>query len=96
MTSINLLAIGMIVLGAGSVHLATWLAGGHTNATTSIACGVMLVLLDIAWRSRHATAEAKRRWFSNECGGAISIFPVWGIGLFGIVYGALSRTGYQL
>lgn len=96
MTSINLLAIGMIVLGAGSVHLATWMLGWSANAYTSIACGVMLILLDIAWRSRQATAEAKRRWLSGDCGGAISIFPVWGIGLFGIVYGALSNAGHQL
>ncbi len=96
MTSINLLAIGRVVLGAGSVHLTTWLAGWRASAYTSIACGVMLILLDIAWRSRHATTEPKRRWLSAECGGAISIFPVWGIGVFGILYGVLARAGYQL
>ena len=96
MTSINLLAIGMIVAGAGSVHLATWLMGWRPSGYTSIACGILLLLIDIAWRSRYVTVAGKRRWLSGEYGGAISIFPVWGIGLFGIVYGALSQAGYQV
>ena len=96
MTTINLLAIGMIVLGVGSIHLATWILGVSPGAYTSIGSGIMLILLDLAWRARHASAPGKQRWFSGDCGGAVSVFPVWGIGLFGMLYGVLSRAGYQL
>lgn len=96
MTSINLLAIGMIVLGAGAVHLTTWILSAAPGAYTSIGSGAMLVLLDMAWRARHATVAGKQRWLSGRYGGAISVFPVWGIGLFGILYGVLNYSGYQL
>jgi hypothetical protein len=95
MTSINLLAIVMVVLGAGSAHLIGSYLWKDAPAKTYLLVGVVILVLDVACRARKRVEKPKERWFGSAHGGAISIFPVWVLGLFGIAYELLRLYGVR-
>lgn len=96
MIRINLLAIVMIVLGTGPVHFAVSMMGGATRPQLLIACGLALITVDALWRARNGGLTPKERWFEGTNGGVISIFPVWGIGIAGCIFGLVERAGYTV
>ena len=94
MVHLNVRAIAMFAVAAVSSQAIGMMIGDRSRATLVMIAGALLVAVDLAWRARQVAEKPGRRWLGAAAGGFVAFFPVWGIGLFGLVYGAMISMGY--
>ncbi len=95
MVHLNVRAILMCAGVAVLTQAIGMMIGDRSRATLLIIAGALLAAVDLAWRARHVAEKPRPRWLGAAAGGFVAILPVWGVGLFGLVYGAMLSMGYR-
>lgn len=57
--------------------------------------GILMLLADLAYRSRQISVGAKTAYFSPKHGGQLVFLPCWLWGIFLVVSSALMELGYM-
>ena len=89
----NLIGLGMVVAGFAGAYALGWLLGGTGDDTLTATLGLLVFVLDLAYRAsggagRHSLSgiSSRRVALSPRLGGQLFFIPAW---VFGLIWASL-------